>query len=457
MAITKSSLAQVFQSPEILLKSQKSVQTMDVSDSTGSSLQAVAGTKFSLQSMAVYTAGNMIGTGTHQTLIALAESGCGNVLWANFLLAGILVTLSALPLLHLYHKFPSNDCLQQAAAAGLGPFWGKWLAFVNGQLISIELIFAVTMQATFFGKNLAARFTDVDDVRFSTLLSIALLIFLCILYRKVGALFTANIAWALGVLELCTVGILILSSAICVLASKPIRPVESLVDWSQTTFTKFPSGIHMAIFAYGGFPGMIQSADLVENPGRNVPLGIVCACLMTTIIYTAMSVSVLLVSEPAAVASFRNGFDSLRNVLPEHLLAAISCTVLSSVANNIMENALVVMENMKQMFPMHFSRPADSFTFAAIGFCTFLNSYLKLNFLGDAIDFALILQFAIFAILCLSSQGGSLGARFVAFVSLLANSLLASWHLYHASAMPMFILMILVALPIFVPQRDKRE
>ena len=65
-------------------------------------------TKFSATGMALYTAGHMIGPGTHQTLIALAKDGCGNLLWVNFLPSGMLVTLSALPLVHLYAKYPSR-------------------------------------------------------------------------------------------------------------------------------------------------------------------------------------------------------------------------------------------------------------------------------------------------------------------------------------------------------------
>eukprot|EP00930_Biecheleria_cincta_P069823 TRINITY_DN57515_c0_g1_i1.p1 TRINITY_DN57515_c0_g1~~TRINITY_DN57515_c0_g1_i1.p1 ORF type:complete len:475 (+),score=85.80 TRINITY_DN57515_c0_g1_i1:147-1427(+) len=413
--------------------------------------------------MAVYTAGNMIGTGTHQTLIGLAQNGCGNMLWANFLLSGVLVTLSALPLLHLYHRFPTNDCLHQAATSGLGAVPGGLVAFVNGQLVTIELIFAVTMQAAFFGRTAASQFLEGGDELFSLcskMMSLAVLAILWILYRKTGALFTANIAWALGVLELSTVGLLILSSPIASFAGTRLRPLGALLDGSQTDAIKFPSGIHFAIFAYGGFPGMIQSADLVDNPSRNVPLGIVVACVMTTCIYVVMSASVLLVSQPAAIASFQNGFDSLRDILPSRVLAIISCTVLSSVANNIMENALVVIENLTQMTAttagssLPLSLPnlgmcrADTFTFGAIAILTMFKSELGLGMLGDAIDFALLLQFAIFAILCISSKEASLGMLLVAVLSLTSNAVLAAWHLCHASALPMIMLIVLVFLPL---------
>merc|ERR1712113_657678 len=113
------------------------------------------------------------------------------------------------------------------------------------------------------------------------------------MYRKTGALFIANVAYILGVIELCTVGILILSSPLGLLNGTTLRPIGSLFDWSETDFAKFPLGIHTAIFAYGGFPGMIQSGDLVENPSKNLPLGIICACFATTCIYVLMSASVL--------------------------------------------------------------------------------------------------------------------------------------------------------------------
>lgn len=432
-------------------------------DSPGPSTGPSVIAKFSLPGMAVYTAGNMIGTGTHQTLIALAEGNCGNLLWANFLLSGILATLSALPLLHLYGRFPANDCLYQAAITGLGHSRGSLVAFINGQLITIELIFAVTMQAAFFGTTASAQFPDSSSTSLSQsaeIMSLTLLITLWILYRKTGALFTANIAWALGVLELCTVGVLIFSSLIASFVGIRLRPFASLFDLSQTDATKFPSGIHLAIFAYGGFPGMIQSADLVENPRRNVPAGIVWACVMTTCIYVVMSASVLLVAEPAKIARFQNGFDSLLNILPDTVLAAISCTVLSSVANNIMGTPLVVIENLQQMtaavkdsdalwsLPNYGLCGADSVTFGSIAILTIFKDQIGLRFLGDAIDFALLLQFAMFAILCISSKEASLRTRSVAVMSLASNAILATWHLCHASAMPMIILIVLIFLPL---------
>ncbi|CAE7212941.1 unnamed protein product [Symbiodinium natans] len=307
------------------------------------------GMKFSQSRMAIYTAGNMIGTGTHQTLKALAKDGCGNLLWANFLFSGMLVTLSAFPLLHLYGKFPANGCLHQAAVEGLGSQVGKYVSFINGQLITIELLFAVTMQASFFGSTLASFFPEDSTGTVAKTASLGLVSILWALYRKKGALFTANVAYWLGVFELCTVGLLVLSSPMAYLTGTSLRPISSLMDGSRTDMVKFPSGIHVAIFAYGGFPGMLQSGDLVENPRENLPLGIVGACIMTMSVYVLLSVSVLLVVEPQQIANFTNAFDSLENVLPKGVLVAISCTVLSSVANNVMENALVVVENLHQM------------------------------------------------------------------------------------------------------------
>lgn len=413
--------------------------------------------------MAVYTAGNMIGTGTHQTLIKLAGDGCDNALWANFLLAGLLASLSAVPLLHLYDKFPNSDCLHQAASEGLGGFWGPLVSFVNGQLITIELVFAVTMQTSFFGDCVADLLAEDLAGRTPVLVCLGLLFVLFLVYRISGALFTANVAWFLGVVELVTVGLLVLSGPLRLLAGGPLRPTVALLDWSRTRPASFLSGIHVAIFAYGGFPGMLQEGGLVKNPRRNLPLGILVACAMTMCIYSLMSASVLLVAEPGDIAGFTNGFDALRGTLSAPAIAVISCTVLSSVANNIMENTLVVIENVHQMTTakddcrklvlagVDFCSP-DVLVYGAIAVLTAVKKDIGLGaLLGDAIDFALILQFGIFAVLSLANLDGQQPLNYrslVPVVSLAANGLLGVWHLYNASATPMVILMCLVLLPL---------
>ena len=87
---------------------------------------------------------------------------------------------------------------------------------------------------------------------------------------------------------------------------------------------------------------MIQAGGLVSNPARDLPLGIVLACVLTMCVYVAMSASVLFVASPAAIREFNTGFDGLRGILPDTVLRAVSATVLPSVANNVMENSLVV-------------------------------------------------------------------------------------------------------------------
>jgi len=413
--------------------------------------------------MAVYTAGNMIGTGTHQTLIKLAGDGCDNALWANFLLAGLLASLSAVPLLHLYEQFPTSDCLHRAASAGLGGFWGPLVSFVNGQLITIELIFAVTMQTSFFGDCVSDLLAADPAGTTPVVVCLVLLVVLFSVYRISGALFTANVAWTLGVVELITVGLLVLSGPLRLLAGGSLRPTVALLDWSRTQPAGFLSGIHVAIFAYGGFPGMLQEGGLVKDPRRNLPLGILTACVMTTCVYSLMSASVLLVVEPGAIARFTNGFDALRGTLPDRAIGMISCTVLSSVANNIMENTLVVIENVHQMTTVKdgcrklvpagvgFCSP-DVLVYGAIAILTALKKRIGLGaLLGDAVDFALILQFAIFAVLSIVNIDGQqpLNRRsIVPVLSLAANGLVGAWHLYNASATPMVILMCLVFLPL---------
>jgi len=145
------------------------------------------------------------------------------------------------------------------------------------------------------------------------------------------------------------------------------------------------------------------------------------------------------------------------------VIACISLTVLSSVANNIMENVLVVIGNLQQMATVKdgdhkLTLPNvgllvswDVLAFGAIAALTVLKEAITLGVLGDAIDFALILQFTVFAVLSLANAGGARprGRRsLVPMASLAANGFLGVWHLCYSSPLPMIILTILVLLPL---------
>lgn len=82
---------------------------------------------------------------------------------------------------------------------------------------------------------------------------------------------------------------------------------------------------------------------------------------------------------------------------------------------------------------------------------TVLKKEIGLGQLGDAIDFALILQFAIFAILSLASLGYKSQDKHrlvVPLTSLAANAVLGAWHCCTASSLPMALLVVLVFAPL---------
>ena len=82
---------------------------------------------------------------------------------------------------------------------------------------------------------------------------------------------------------------------------------------------------------------------------------------------------------------------------------------------------------------------------------------IGLAVLGDAIDFALIMQFGIFAILSMACQKGEAIftlRQLVPMLSLCANAFLGIWHFCSTSPWPMSILAFLVVLPLLVPVAD---
>ena len=81
---------------------------------------------------------------------------------------------------------------------------------------------------------------------------------------------------------------------------------------------------------------------------------------------------------------------------------------------------------------------SDSVTFALIIVLTIFKEDIGLRFLGDAIDFALLLQFAIVALLSIANQQSPFTSPTCSLklapplISLAANMLLGAWHFSHA-------------------------
>ncbi|CAJ1455086.1 unnamed protein product [Effrenium voratum] len=106
---------------------------------------------------------------------------------------------------------------------------------------------------------------------------------------------------------------------------------------------------------------------------------------------------------------------------------------------------------------------SDSVTLALIIVLTIFKEDIGLRFLGDAIDFALLLQFAIFALLSIANQQSPFTSPTCSLklapplISLAANLLLGAWHFSHASPMPMIILLLLVLLPWLASQLVKSK
>ena len=86
----------------------------------------------------------------------------------------------------------------------------------------------------------------------------------------------------LGILELCTVGLLALSSCL---------------GWA----------VHGVAFASHSERVSLRGF-MLSNPARDLPLGIVLACVLTMCVYVAMSASVLLVASPAARQRIQHRF-----------------------------------------------------------------------------------------------------------------------------------------------------
>jgi amino acid transporter len=93
-----------------------------------------------------------------------------------------------------------------------------------------------------------------------------------------------------------------------VLTELPARLPEMLPPLSLEPWPGILSGAFLAFYAMIGFEDMVNVAEEVREPRRNLPLGILLAIAITTALYVASSAVAVLAVSPEALAASRSPF-----------------------------------------------------------------------------------------------------------------------------------------------------
>jgi len=220
--------------------------------------------------------GVIIGAGIY-VLLGPATQAAGGLVWASFLVAGLLSALTAFSYMELASMFPSAGSEHEFARQ----VFPRWVSFTTGWAMMLALIVAASTVSLGFARYLQL-FIDID-VRIGALFLLLLVSFIAVSGMK-------RASWLIIALSSIQVGGLIL---VIVLGADHVGDVNLLQGKGVSGVL---AGSALIFFAFIGFDEVITLSEETIDARRTVPRALFIALALSTFLYVLVaivSVSVL--------------------------------------------------------------------------------------------------------------------------------------------------------------------
>ncbi len=231
--------------------------------------------------------GIVLGAGIY-VLIGEAAAEVGNGAWLAFLIGAMLAAATGLSYAELTSTIPEAGAAAAFAEESFGPRAG----FVTGWVDVLVNTIAAPAVAIGFAGYFAALIGGNEP------LIVAATILVCAGIALVGIGETIKLASLFAVIEASGL-------AIVVVVGAPFLGDVDLLELDHGV-TGLAAGAALVFFAYTGFEEIATLSEEVEDPGRNIPLALLIAIAVTSILYvavTAVAVSVVPVADLAGDSS----------------------------------------------------------------------------------------------------------------------------------------------------------
>lgn len=246
---------------------------------------------FTLPLLTLYGLGTIIGAGIY-VLTGEVAGSAGMAAPFAFIIAALLASFSALSYAELSARYPFS--------AGEAVY--TWNAFslrslsrlVGIMLVLIGLVSGATMVSGFVGYF--QIFLPWDDWLIITLLVIAL--------GALAAWGIAESAWVAAITTLLVIGglLLVVFTAGDNLSQLPQRLPE-MTPWAeQASLVGLIAGAFLAFYAFIGFEDIVNVAEEVKHPQRDLPRAVILSLLISSGLYMVVALVAVLELPPAELA-----------------------------------------------------------------------------------------------------------------------------------------------------------
>ena len=245
----------------------------------------------SLPLVTLYGLGNILGAGIY-VLIGKVAGHAGLYAPISFLMASVLAALTAFSYAELSSRYPLSAGAALYVQQGFG--YRELSRLVGLLLILTGIVSASTIARGFVG------YLEVFIIMPHWLVIIALVIVLGMLAIW-GITESAGTAAVFTLFEVFGLGLVIYVAA-PEFVTLPDRIDEFMPSLEAATWSGLFAGAFLAFYAYVGFEDMVNVAEEVKSPHRNLPLAILLSLLVATLLYIVVVLAALLVLDDKQLA-----------------------------------------------------------------------------------------------------------------------------------------------------------
>ena len=238
-----------------------------------------------------YGLGNILGAGIY-VLVGKVAGVAGMYTPLAFVVACFVASFTALAYAELTAKFPVSAGEAVYVHQGFG---SKHLALFIGLMVAISAaVSSATIARGFVGY--LQVFIDIP-----AWLAICLLLITLTSIAALGVKHAVGVAAVLTLVEITGLLLVIIVGADS-FTTIPQRLPELIPDFSATTIIAIMAGGFLAFYAFLGFEDMVNVAEEVKNPERNLPMGIILSLIIATLFYALIALVAVLNVPPKQLA-----------------------------------------------------------------------------------------------------------------------------------------------------------
>jgi amino acid transporter len=254
----------------------------------------------SLTLTTLYGLGTILGAGIY-SLIGEVAGSAGMYAPVAFLVAALIAGFTGLTYAELAARFPRSAGEAVYVQEGLG--WPPLSTLVGLLIVLTGTVSSATLANGFVGyaQKLVELFTVPEFVEHAWYLHRLVIIVISI--GVMGALAAWGIresVMAASFVTVIEIGGLLLVLAVSSdsLTTAPARYTELLPPLGAAAWNGILIGAFVAFYAFIGFEDMVNVAEEVKDPQRNLPRAIIIAVIVSTLLYMLVALSAVLAFPP---------------------------------------------------------------------------------------------------------------------------------------------------------------